>query len=50
MTEILIRVRVDDEYADPDDRTGVTEDGFNVIHETVGETIGDVVDVTKATS
>lgn len=34
-TEVTIRIEVDDEYADPNNSTGMTEEGFELFSELI---------------
>ena len=47
MGKIIITMEVGDEYADEDDSTGLTEEGFDRLNEGLAE-IGYDIDVRKA--
>ncbi len=47
MVQVQATIEVDDEYADASDRTGLSEEGFNTLHDAVQESVGTMTDVKK---
>lgn len=49
MTEVTIKIEVDDDYADPNDQTGLTEKGYEeVVRALTGSVASGIIDISQS--